>query len=361
MPEWKVTVDLTSRDLQSGTIQLPGRLQSLPPPGELLALDTETSASHALHLEAPRELRGLASYFTAHALRPNDAVRLTLKADGSLTLEAVRRQRRRSASTPEGRHRAAVPPAAEPEQDGSPPPEAGDIPGYPATPPGEADGQTELAPAQEAPASPAVEAPDDPFAGFDPAGGLDDYPEGDDLDIRPLDLGSPPGPDSGPDGGSEEARPEQEPATTDSAPEGLSPGAQRKQGNADTAGFYTLAYRRPFRSQAATGPVLQEASAPAGSERPEPGPAAGDDVKPETPVNEMPARNAGRTLSAAEKLQAYLQRPDLPAIIRISLLAGELQVDPEELAAAAKAYASQPDSRLSNVRPDFYLFKRSRD
>jgi hypothetical protein len=328
-------VDLTSRDLQTGSIQLPGRLQDLPPAGRLEARDPETDAHYDLNLEAPRELKGLAAYFTASALRTNDAVRLTFR-DGLLLLEAVRRQRRRDVSTPARPRPAAAAPlpaeaASAPEQqDGSgirehsAPPEAG-----PQQAPVEsAAGETHAA---------------DPFASFAAAGDYESFAADDSLDLGSDDPAMEPGPVE------PAADREEEPLTGPAAG-----AADDSSGPPDgsTAGYYTLGTRRPFRAHSLRDPAeLSPAASP-----PLP-PAAEQD----TAARPGPVVQTGQPVSAEARLEAYLGRPDLPAIIRVSQLATELDVDPDELAAAVARHAAGPDSPLSSVRPDYYLYRRPRD
>lgn len=361
MPEWKAAVDLTSRDLQTGTIQLPGRLDALPPAGVLPAVDAADDTRYSLHLEAPRELRGLGPYFEVHALRTNDAISLVFEK-GQLTLDAIRRQRRHAGTT------ASMPrPAAESE------PEAVE---QEDTEPAESDPPTaepvaafgnDPEPRNGAivdPLDPADRA--DPFAGFTATDDFEPFEDGDDLDISSLGTDHDTPAVQVPAGLVVDAT--APPAEPTEAPE-----PQHASAGQATDSYYTLPYRRPFRAHAAQSlpqhvtlsPVVENALSRLEEVMPESeaqqAEATSGNLASETHTGGATGPQGSEVPSAVEQLQVYLTRPDLPAIIRVSLLAVELGVDAEELASAVTAYAQEPEARLTYVRPDYYLFKRTRE
>jgi hypothetical protein len=393
MPEWEAAVDLTSRDLRTGTIQLPGRVEDLPPAGDLAAIDTQDDTRYALQLEVPRELRGLGPYFEAHALRTNDAIGLVFRND-QLFLEAIRRQRRHVGTSTAAPRTAEEDPALAAEQlEVEAELAAGDHLVEPPSPGTDAETDAGISATEEqATVLQVTPEADDPFAGFAVAGDFEPFHESDELDISALDTDLP---DHEPAARFEEipgsrsmssdsvlAEPAAAPAAqagaddkgfgdepiaedlsgqpADAASEEVpAPGLPQAASDTTLSSYYTLAYRRPFSKHAVQS--LPEPTMRVREVVPAVTHAGTAVVHPAAEPATPEASGSSEVASVAAQLDAYLGRPDLPAIIRVSLLAVELQVDADELAHAVAAHASQPDSRLSYVRPDYYLFKRSRD
>lgn len=65
--------------------------------------------------------------------------------------------------------------------------------------------------------------------------------------------------------------------------------------------------------------------------------------------------------SAASLVAGYLSRPDLPTIIRASQLALELNIPVAEIDVELRQQADRPDSRINQIRPDYYMLKRTTD
>lgn len=380
---WSARVDLTSRDLQTGTVQLPGRLQDLPPPGALEASAAESATDYLLELHEPRALHGLSDYFADQGLRPNDTITLSLQGN-RLTLQAIKRQRRRqqkrSADSAPPVPLDAPPPepdleaptmAEEAELETPPPASSAETAAGSSLP--EPD-QPEAAPEPAVP-DPGIELPDPPadaFSDFARADDLNPFDELDDLDglefsetSHHADLPEYQEPAS-------EVTLESEAAITQSETEPLSsagqaelPDAAEAEGfeppaqatskpepapaTAGSAAFHTLP-RRPFRSQVNAIPSAPQQAHDA--------PAATPAVSQQEQALEEPVAAPAEKLGAAERLDAYLAAPTVPAIIQVTKLAAELQLDAAELADALRAKASEPTARLSSIRPDYYLYKR---
>lgn len=395
--KWSARVDLTSRDLQAGTVQLPGRLQDLPPPGTLEAFDSESAADYLLELHEPRALRGLSEFFADQGLKPNDTIMLSLQGN-RLTLEAVKRkrrhqQKRKLESTPTSQ--AAAPQLVFSAESTS----LEDI-GAITTPEAEFPEGVELGnssfepdyrePSLETVSEPVVPEPvaepsesaNDAFSEFAEAGDLDAFDDLDELEGLEFkespDLSAAPEIQPSADDTSQEpaelpeatqleveppvmVEPESEPSGSAEAdpPETESQQSTEPLSVVSSVGspaFHTLP-RRPFRSQAPTDPgTRHEPSGPVIMPAP-PMAMSRQEQVPEEPASNVPAAGG----NAVERLEAYLAGPTIPAIIQVTKLAAELQLDAAELADALRAKAAEPQSRLSNIRPDYYLYKRPTD
>lgn len=392
--QWTARVDLTRRDLQTGTVQLPGRLQDLPEPGALEAVDPESEAGYLLELHEPRTLHGLSAFFADQDLKPNDS--LTLSVNGNrLTLQVIKRQRRRTQSRPLETAAAEPPepqqlsaadeetvedPEVQPEV-AAPPPEQMEVEPVESPEPSALAEDAEATVAEAAPETEVAQSTPtpDPFSDFARADGLDPF---DDIDeLEELDIQESTSLLNQPDATAAETEPAREStyettrpavqpteappappeaeATDTAAAVGPQPAEHSDQPpaaqhNAGLASFHTLP-RRQFRIQAAPEPATPEQSFGTPG-----GPSSTSDLasQPEFVPEVSGVDESGGPRLAAEQLEAYLAAPVVPAIIQVTKLATELHLDPAELADAVRAKAAEPESRLSNIRPDYYLYRR---
>lgn len=63
-------------------------------------------------------------------------------------------------------------------------------------------------------------------------------------------------------------------------------------------------------------------------------------------------------LTGASKVRAHLRKPGLPSILNTKDLAGQLDMQEEETAAVLAELSREPDSRLSEIRPGYWLLKQ---
>lgn len=305
-----VRVDLTSLDLRSGTISLPLQEQDRFPPGNITGTSLNDGSSHDLHFEPPRELQGLRSFFEQHSLRPNDAVILHLHAD-RLELEPVRRRARRGSR-----------PAEKPAVD------SGD---------GTSRQEAEIAP--EAPEAPGTASPAGAAA-----------------------------PEPAPEGDGEEPAASPEPRL----PEAMEPQEEADAGQAEPVAAFAMPTERPAVPEAAWHVVPRRqfalpgkgpAYAPARPASPWLEAAArardpeGTEATPEREQEPPPAPEATPTGPGAGVRQ-YLERPDLPSIIQAAEVARQLGIDASEAEETLQLLSAEADSRLSAVRPGFWLLRR---
>lgn len=89
----QAVIDLTSIDLQRGSLLLPAALRGRLPAGSLIAAGPEADLTYELESRPPRELLGLGGFYEDHGLRPNDAVRLEVGPAG-VHLQPVKRVRK---------------------------------------------------------------------------------------------------------------------------------------------------------------------------------------------------------------------------------------------------------------------------
>lgn len=387
-----IRIDLTSLDLRSGTVRLPLQQHDYFPTGNLTAQAADGASKHILQFEPPRDLHGLQAFFQEAELRPNDAVIIHVTAD-TLKLEAFHRKPRRSAhqaqeSEPDttdsdtglGRESPALPPqdtdtplansaAAAPDKaadgtfDGAASaaqPETG--PTEPAAPPARAEAE---------PAHPAA-APPEPQP-------LDPAPE---RAARFPFLGTAAGTFTQAETGEGEAEAdgfeetftapaatasdfEAEAASTDDVP-----AAEPEEDSAAIApatgknGSFHATRRRPFRPRE-RGPAYspEQPAAPwleaaKQTRSPEEKTAADDSEPASLPPEPASPGQPDPAAGPAEAVRALLQQPDLPSIIQAADVARRLDLEPDEAAAALATLSTEPDSRLSSVRPGFWLLKR---
>lgn len=326
-----VRIDLTSQDIRTGVVRLPRQLHNALPPGDLTAT-TDDGAELQLVFTPPRELSGLQDYLLQHELRPNDAIVLHVRGH-HLTVEPFQRSR------PEPEPPAAAPDdatmlpglfgdmpavkAVEAEPAGPSDPEAPDPDlqaalftpdGYASEPESAEDALTADKPAET-----------DLFAAFGAT--EEDYFE-DDFDIPAMPAWTPPTAD-GSEAGPSEPLPEVSPQSEPSA-------------------FHTV-QRRSFVPPAAR----RAAPAPAAA-----GNAAAEAQAATEPAAVATAGQASPGSSAASRVRAHVDDPATPSIVRASELSKQLGLELSAVEQALLAISQEPESRLSSIRPDYWLLKR---
>lgn len=344
-----VRVDLTSQDLRTGTIRLPRQLIGKAQEGELEAVDTATGNKHLLTVIEPRELHGLEEFFIRHELRTNDAIMLQFES-GAVQLEPYYRSRRRSEvrTSTSGGKRTAQPAAAE-NATADLKIEAAATSNRPV--------ELEEAESEEPPGSTAADTPADDQQHEAPIPSSE-YTDFDDFDtfadlgeLDPLDLTN----DSvGP--------PDDDPQVNDVAPPALSHGEPTGRADADsteqpraTDRDRHVVSRRPFNvtvSETATPGSAERQSAPAAS-------TTLDQVSSKN--HEETAATPQVTPTGASKVRAHLRKPGLPSILNAKDLAGQLDMQEEETAAVLAELSRESDSRLSQIRPGYWLLKQQED
>lgn len=374
-----VRLDLTRLDLRSGTIRLPLQEHDCFPPGSLRGVSQSGGAEHQLRFESPRELHGLRDFFEENGLRPNDAVIIHLH-DNHVELEPLRRKSRRKPGV-------AVATPDEPELPDAEP-EAGPEAAEPASldPAANASGELQPDSAPDADLSSASagevthafqeresESSEAPAATAATADISEQQPPGPELRDRPepaLDqstrvtrypfLAEEPATPEPPLQPPAEGQTGKTPAPEETAQE-TTPPAERSDAP------YHATRRRPFTPRergpawVATRPAAPwlEAAARARSQHDSPADAAAATSRPEEAASSTETAAPAPTAAGPEAaVRHWLERPDLPSIIQAAQVARQLQLEKEETSAILEKLSSEPDSRLSRVRPGFWLLKR---
>ncbi len=386
-------VDLTSQDIRTGTLRLPNRLQGLLDTGVVAARDTVTDATHELLFSAPRDIGGLTGFFGTHELKPNDAVDFVFSSE-MITIAPYYRQRRRQIREADDPARVAddaakAAPSHDTDQPSSAEPRSADAaaestdallppegprtrhtgaPSHPLPaadadmsasrdlPSGSASTEATSTPDPRAakPHQPSATEEDDPFLAFDSYEG---QPDDDDLDYPADDLrlaaDDAPGAHDGGEpsvslGGAPagERVPEEEPPEEPTDRTAYHHVGRRSFGKPTAGRFRPVPPRVVTDSQAAGGRTTELAPEPSHA-RAYPG------HSPQQPLWESIDR------SPASLLKGYLAQPDLPSVIQASTLATELDMQPVDVDAILAELSLAPDSRISAIRPDFYLVKRT--
>lgn len=384
-----VRVDLTSQDLRTGSIRLPRQLHDHFQAGELLAHEHADGEAHKLDVLPPRELQGLDSFLQKHQLKTNDAI--VMHVDGQqLSLEPFYRRPRQEPATesepteagadqaePDSgdtdvehmAHASAAPtngPDAislhetEPTAGHDADPEAAGTDLSSSEPPEPLQQEPAAAPIPEHAAS-----QPDPFDGFDSFDGFEDYAENDSFgqsdsfagesfrDLAATDgEPGPLAPDANPNATTQAATPPEPPAES-TAPAAPFHVVRRR---AFTLNRGPVATKRPkpigevIAARKATATVAAAVPAP---QQP------GAQVEPQVLTGEQQQfTEAPRPNEAVSLVREFLASPGLPSILNAKELSGRLGIAAEELTEILSAMAAQPDSRLSVVRPGFYLLKR---
>ena len=355
-----VRVDLTSQDLRTGTIRLPRQLHGHFSEGELAAEDLQDSDIHLLTVVPPRDLQGLTEFMEKHDLQTNDAV--VMHVDGQeLKLEPFYRR-----------------PQAQP-QDDEPQSEAGDVcherlfeehqseeqqsedgPAMnsqsqtePSEPQRQPIGQqAESGPAAAEYTTPAATVPAEP----DPFDRFADY---DDYESYGDDAGFQSGDDDPAQDTQVNMEPDPEPLAASEPNVGpASPHeTQRETEQLEPDPFHTTA-RRPFTLP--TGPLAVRRPASFAQQFAERKETQKTEVPQSRPTPEVAAPEpiAPKPSDSHSLVENYLNTPGLPSILNAADLAGRLNLDKDELIEIMGKLAAQPNSRLSTVRPGFYLLKR---
>ena len=419
-----VRVDLTSQDLRTGIIRLPLQLHDRFPAGGLQATAADSGQTLSLTFSPPRELAGLQDFLNDQGLRTNDAVILHVDGQ-EIRLEPFYRRPRDAETAPatvthQGLFGDVTVPAEPTELESTeadrhePPVDPRTQPGLFEPNSGQPDGtEGAIAGAAEPDAAHATEIPaateqipheSDERASEAAAGQLADgvqqdsaFPESsddfaaswdedadadfaDDTDFSAFT-------EAGPTSAEESAVT----AAADTDPESVDPAdddlpampawrpptdtpaatpADRAQAEAapvNQSPFHVV-QRRAFspRSRAQPRPVRMPSAAGAASSAAQPEPAqakqdapysaaAGTAQQPELPANAPDGR------SLRQQLLNHLDSPNLPSILQARQVAQELNLAEEDVVAELAELSQLPDSRLSSVRPGFYLLKRDRN
>ncbi len=401
-------VDLTSQDIRTGTLRLPNRLQGVLGSGVLKARDTVTETIHDLPFSAPRDIGGLTGFFGTHELKPNDAVDIVVDSE-MIQITPYYRQRRRQSrdaapddAANETRGFAAAESLSneDPEQRSSAGAHSGDSTTEstgarvalesPMTEP--ADSSTRSGPAEDgnvpdsgatarAPLTdellsdsgstgaarssdstdtdprrqPSEAVEDDPFLAFGShESGADD--EG--HDYYPTDELRLPAEEAteAPDGSAPKATLDDaataEPAIATDAQDGLPDHEAYHHVNRRGFGRPVAGRYRPTPPRIVAG----SRSGKGGAAEPEPEASQGPANHPPSPQQPL---WEGIDRSPTSLLKGYLAKPDLPSVIQASTLARELELQPVDVDAILAELSLAPDSRISAIRPDFYLVKRT--
>ncbi len=330
-PQVTVRIDLTSQDIRTGIVRLPRQLHGAFPAGSLYAT-TEGESTMQLSFEPPRELSGLQQYLARHDLRPNDAIILHVR-DGQLAVEPFQRSRPEPEPEPAHETDAAMmpglfgdlpaPPHPEPQLSDEPVPDEPDPElqnGLFTQTPDEGDPDA-AGPVQSDDWQPEA----DPFAAFSTD---DDEDFADDFDIPAMPAWSPPAQPASP------AAPD-EPATAAAVPFA-------------TSEFHTV-QRRSF-----VPPGERRTTGTMGSSRPA---AAAITAATEEP-EQLPAVPEATPGDAMNVVRAHIEDPAAPSIVRASELTRQLGLELTEVEQALRALSQEPESRLSSIRPDYWLLKR---
>ena len=340
-------VDLTSQDLRTGTIRLPRQLIGKLKGGDLEVLDTSTGTAHQLQVIEPRELHGLIEFFAEHELRTNDAILLRFES-GAVELEPYYRNRRRSEvrSSGTGARVTPVMPAAITSQPAAPTAEVETIDAAPTDAPAQESGRPVDSGATDVPADDRLQAA--PAAEEEPID-FDEFDSFADLgELDPIDLSD--APPHQPDTDDEERTATvDEPATGE--PQDALTGVQPAPTSAARRQTHAVG-RRQF-------PVhLGHAQPPDSKQLSSTPPADGSDspgVEAAVPESTGAPQIA---LTGASKVRAHLRKPGLPSILNTKDLAGQLDMQEEETAAVLAELSREPDSRLSEIRPGYWLLKQ---
>lgn len=399
-PPVSVRVDLTSQDLRTGIIRLPLQLHDRFAAGEVRALAQHSDDTFLLSFSPPRELGGLQEFLTEHELRTNDAV--VLHVDGQdVRLEPFYRRPRESQQQPAtvthaGLFGDVILPAELPEQE-TVEPEAEQDTDYPGLQPdlfGQASEQdqsdapaheleqsterttdTELATTLEPPA--AVEAEhsgepadfttawsDEPEDDFEADAGFAAFTEnGAAAEVEPEQTGaaSPPVLEPADDDDLPPMPAWRPPAAKGTQEETAHLQVNQQSPELSASSFHTV-QRRAFTPRGRAQPRTARPAAAARQSRPvrdhqaAPEPAAPITAAEPAPAESTPA--PATSLTQRQQLLRYLDSPDLPSILQAKQVAQALKMSEEEAASELAELSQQPDSRLSPVRPGFYLLKR---
>lgn len=327
-------VDLTSQDLRTGIVRLPRQLLDRFESGPLAAASRDAGEKLQLEFRAPRELHGLQDYFRDHNLRTNDAINIYIDTDG-LSLEPFYRNRRRS----EVRNQRKQAPAEEPvEQSGTGSPEA-----QPTESPVDSATEPDTPVSSEAAEKPTI--PAAVASQPDAADAFDDFGDFEDLgELDPLDMGLDVEPDSveqtaeeafGEAAATEPGQvtsPESDPAATAQTP------AQ------DGSDAFHVTSRRPFLLGVDRRADVQTADRP----------------RQDTASNETDGRAITSSEGAApqERVRRHLNEPGLPSILQEAQVVAATGLPADAVAAALSELSQEPDSRLSTIRPGFWLLRQ---
>ncbi|HLR46736.1 MAG TPA: hypothetical protein VK092_06205, partial [Deinococcales bacterium] len=136
-------------------------------------------------------------------------------------------------------------------------------------------------------------------------------------------------------------------------------------------GNFHVTRRRPFRPrergpayapEKPAAPWLQAANQSRAAEAEAEAEAGGSGPKSEPTAPPRAAADAEQPAPSAgpvEAVRELLRQPDLPSIIQAADVARRLGLEPAEAASALETLSAEPDSRLSAVRPGFWLLKRA--
>lgn len=380
-----VRVDLTSQDLRTGVIRLPLQLHDCFPAGAVQATAEDSADTFALVFSPPRELGGLQDFLNGHGLRTNDAV--VLHVDGQdISLEPFYRRPRgapdgTAVETRPGLFGDVTVPAglAEPGEDEpegcTPPVDPRLQPGLFEQPVVESASAPDLpADKPEFDAQPTAEGQ---LTDFD-SSWAEDPAEGFDADFAAFahnvenaqEQAAGATPESGLTALDDElpSIPTWQAPADVGAVEASPQGAEREPLIPQSHSAFHVVQRRMFTPRRRAQPrAAREANSEVRSALPENAPRTQGRTEIRTDDRTAPKHTAADGTEQAEvggqhprqQIMSYLDSPNLPSILQAKQVAQELSLS-EETAAAELAELSQlPDSRLSTVRPGFYLLKRA--